>query len=400
MKCILICLLLVLWQSPVHAGQTVRGGNVIIDHPVYDNLYVTGGTITINAPVHGDLIAMAGTITINDSVMGDMVLVAGNITLNGFAGDDVRCMGGTVTILKSVAGEVAASCGNIEISKGATVKSLIALAGKARMAGLVLGSFKGEFGDLTLDGDVLGNVECKGRTFYFNGAIDGFAVISATENITVGTNAHFMKPLRYWTPQKRIRFNGAISNGSYFDKNLKIGSEEWYFLGFSSLIAVLWYMAMVATTILLIQYLFSATMKKAARSLGDNFGKMLAYGILFLVSVPVLAVLVCVTIVGLPVGLILMLGYGLLLALSTSVSAVVISNLIHQQKGAKGGLLRIGLTAMGIFVALKIISFIPIVGFLLTVVIIAVCIGAIVYCTKKSITARIDHKHSLVDAHH
>jgi uncharacterized membrane protein YccF (DUF307 family) len=58
--------------------------------------------------------------------------------------------------------------------------------------------------------------------------------------------------------------------------------------------------------ILFIQYLFSNNMKKAGDSVYKSALRSLAYGFLFCIAVPVVAVITIVTVIGLPIGIILL----------------------------------------------------------------------------------------------
>lgn len=373
----LLVLCLFLLGLTAYAGRIEYGSNITINSPVYEDLYIAGGTVVINAPVHGDLIAAGGTIQINDTVMNDILVTGGNINFHGYVGDDIRCAGGTLMIYKDVGGDVVVTGGNVIVNRSATIGSLVASGGDIRVDGNIRHELRGIFGRLTFNGSV-NNATCRGGHIIMNGVVNGPAILAASEKLVIGNKAVFRSTVNYWSPAKKVDFGNAVTGAApVFDKSLKIGSDHWYFLGFTSFIAVLWYLAMALVMIFLVTYFFPNTMYKAGMTLAASFWKSLGYGLLFFIAVPVLAIIICVTVIGLPVGLITMAGYLVLLLLAGVITAVVLSNWIHQQTGSKPGLWRLVFSGMGIFIVLKIVSLTPFLGWLVMLLIVCAAFGAV-----------------------
>lgn len=353
------------------------GKNIIINQPVYEDLYIAGGNITINAPIHGDLIIAGGTIIINDTITNDILLAGGNVMFNGFVGDDIRCAGGNIHISKNVAGDVVIAGGSVIIDKGITIGGLLASGGDITIDGNVDGEVKGAFGDLFLNGNIAKDIDCRGGRITVNGTIGGKSVLAA-RNIIIGNNAAFNNDVRYWNKQGSLDFKQSLKNGEgIYDSSLRIRSGKWHYLGAATILGLLWYLGMALLMILIIQYLFSASMKKAADTAFNNTLKSLGFGFLYFIAVPVAAVVAFVTLIGMPVGLLLVFCYITLILLATVITSVVAANWFNNRFEKKWNFWQVAFTAFGIFILIKLVSFTPFVGWLVMILLVCTAFGSI-----------------------
>ncbi len=392
MKKIILFFIMAITCIPAFAFRIEYGRNVIISQPVYENLYIAGGNITINAPVYGDLIIAGGTIIINDTVTKDILLAGGTVIFNGFVGDDVRCIGGNIHIVKNVTGEVVVSGGRITIDKGVTIGGLIAGGGNITIDGDVKGELRGTFGNLVLNGSVSGNLNARGGSITVNGTINGKSLLSA-RHIILGPRAVFNNDVRYWTKQHDLDFTPNMKNGkAEFDPILRIRSSKWYYLGSTSLKTLAWYLGMALLMILIIQYLFSSTMRKAANTVFNHSLKSLGMGLLFLLVIPVTALVAFVTVVGVPVGLLLLFGYISLLLLATVISSVVAANWINNRNNKKWNNWRLGFVAFGVFILFKFISLTPVAGVVIMILLVCISFGSILVNVQWKRRQAVDSK--------
>lgn len=364
-----------------HAASAIRmeyGNNVIISSPVHEDLYVAGGTITINAPIHGDLIIAGGTININDTIIGDILIAGGEIIFNGFAGDDIRCAGGKIRISRNVAGDVVVTGGSIIIDKGITIGNLVVSGGSVTVDGNVNGEVKGFFGEFVLNGNVAKDITCRGKKITINGTVEGKSALAASD-IIIGSNAIFNNEVRYWNRKGSLDFGQSLKNGNaIYDPGLSIDTDKWYYLGAATVLGLLWYLGMAFLLISIIQYLFSATMKKAGDTVFNNTWKSIGLGFLFFIAVPIAAVIALITVVGVPVGILLMIGYVALLLLATIITSVVTANWLNNRNNRQWNYWRIVFAALAIFIVLKILASIPFLGWLILFVMVCMAYGGII----------------------
>jgi hypothetical protein len=211
-----------------------------------------------------------------------------------------------------------------------------------------------------------------------NGTVHGTSILAA-RNIIIGSNALFNDNIRYWNKKGSVDFKQSIKGGTAsFDPSLKVKTDSWYFLGRASALGLLWYLGMVFLFLILIQYLFGNTLKKAANSISNNFGKSLLWGLIFFIGVPLLVLLLLVTIIGIPIGVIVMFSYVGLIVLATTITSLVFANWYNSKFNNGWGFWQTISAALGMFILLKIISFTPFLGWLIMLVIAFVAFGSII----------------------
>jgi hypothetical protein len=377
MKKIFLLVMMAANFMPAAAFRIEYGNNIVITRPVYENLYIAGGNVTINAPIYGDLIIAGGTIVINDTIFKDILLAGGRAFLNGFAGDDIRCAGGEIHISKNVTGEVVVAGGQVFIDKGVTIGSLLATGGNITVDGNVNGEVKGAFGNLLLNGNISKDIDCRGGKITINGRIDGRSVLAASD-IIIGNDAVFENDIHYWNRKGKLDFKQNLKNGNaIYDPTLRIRNGEWYYLGAATVLGLLWYLGMAFLMILIIQYLFANTFKKAADTVFSNSLKSLGFGLLFIIGLPVAAIVLFITLIGVPVGLLLVFFYIILLLLSSAITSVVAANWMNNRNEYHWNFWHIAFAAFGIFIVLKLLYSVPFVGWLVMILLACISYGAI-----------------------
>jgi cytoskeletal protein CcmA (bactofilin family) len=365
--------------ASVKAIEIKSGESVTINAPVREDLYVTGGTVVINAPIYGDLIVAGGTITLNDTVSFDLIVMGGEIFVNGYVADDVRSAGGRIQINGNIGGDLVVAGGTISIGKNSLVKgSLLVGGGDVTLDGTVEGQMKAGVGKLTFNGTVRKDIDFRGGELQINGQVFGKSTLAATK-INIGEGASFHNDIRYWTKDGDLDFKNSIkSGGAVFDPELEMETGRWQYLGFVSVLAVLWYLGAALIMIFVIQFLFSATFKNAASTVLSESLKSLGFGFLFVVAVPVAIVFSFVTLVGIPIGLILLFGYIILFMLATAITSVVVANWINNvYYSGKWENVKLSFAAFSIFIIMKLFSLTPFVGFGITALMVCMAWGAI-----------------------
>ncbi|HTM92434.1 MAG TPA: hypothetical protein VL095_08450 [Flavisolibacter sp.] len=378
MKKIFLLSLTCLLVYTSNAYKIAWGRTVTITTPVHEDLYIAGGTVSINAPVYGDVIIAGGTLSVNDTIMNDLLLVGGNVTINSYVADDVRCAGGELHIQKNIGGDLVITGGKVEIAKGVVISGgLITGDGNIIVNGTINGDVKVAAGSFTFNGIANKNFECRAEKFIMNGTVGGPSVLAARQ-ITIQNNASFHNNVRYWNKAGNLDFKQSIKNGNaVFDPSLKIIGDRWYFLGHATVLGLIWYLLTVFSFILLIQFLFGSTFKKAGHTTGNSLLKSLGFGFLFFIGVPVAATLLLISIIGVPIGLIVMASYVVIVLLATIITSLVFANWYNDRFGYQWGYWKIVLSAMGMFILLKLVSFTPFLGWLILLVIACIAFGSI-----------------------
>jgi len=381
MKKLLLILIAVLPTIYAFAHKTAYGKNVVITQPVLENLYVAGGSVTINAPIHGDLAIAGGTVIINDTVTGDILAGGGRIAFNGFTAGDLRCAGADVQITKNVLGDVVFAAGTLNINKGVSIGNLLMSSGDAEINGDVTGEIQAIAGQFILNGNAGKGIDCRGETIAINSTINGPSILAAT-TITTGTNASFNGGIRYWSGTGTVKFPNNKNSQAVYDPSLRINNSQWYFLGSATALGLLWYVGMAFVLILIMQYLFSAAFKKAADSVFNKTGRSLLYGMLFIVAMPVAAVIAFVTIIGVPVGLLLVFIYIASLLLASIITSVMAANWINNRYNYNWKYWHLVFISLLSFIVLKMVSALPLAGWLFMAFAVCLSLGGILISVR------------------
>ncbi|MCP9753146.1 FapA family protein [Ferruginibacter sp. HRS2-29] len=377
-KMILLILLVPLSVSAI-AGNLFVGNNVTISSPVHDNLYITGGTVTINAPVWGDVVVAGGNVFFNDSVMHDILVAGGNVTIAGIVKEDVRFAGGSLNITGRVAGDVLFTGGKLWIGKNAVVKNLISSGGQVHINGTVTGSVTALAGNVEMNGSVGDSIYCKAASILINGGIKGHSALSA-DMLMFGPHALFYGDVRYWSNKARPNFSGILINArAVEDPSLKFFPEKWYYLGAASLLGVAWYLASAFVMILLLQFLFSKTMRRAAGTLADQPVLAFKYGLLFIVLVPIISLVSMITFAGIIPALFLLAIFMLVSLAALYITAVAGANYIRLRFPGDWSNAKLVMTAFVLWIGLRLLTMVPYAGIVFILLLSAAAFGSILY---------------------
>jgi len=277
--------------SPAGAAQVQHGDpdfTLPAGQTVETDLIVFGNYVRIDGDVNGDLITFSQNVTVNGQVKGDVICFARELTVNGAVGGNVRTWSQSLTIEGTVEKNVT------DFSRQFVLEN----------KGTVNGSIMGATGDAVLDGTLGGDLLSAAGTMEIQGSLGRNANIRA-ERLTIGPTAVIAGATKY-----RGRETPKISPQAKLGSPPEITIEKrgpdytrfryyWHRIelwGAAFLFGLAWILLLPAV-------FFDATnaCKKIGRSLG--------FGVLFLIVTPIIAGIVCITIVGLGIGLATLLLY-------------------------------------------------------------------------------------------
>lgn len=378
MKTIAILLISIATAISGYTQNFRSGEKIVISTRVEEDLYLAAGNITVNAPVYGDLVVGGGTVTINDTVTGDVLVAGGNVTINGYVGDDIRGAAGEIYVNNYIAGDLVVSGGTLNVAKTSAVAGNVLLGGgEILFAGNAGGNIKGAGGKMKFSGTAEKDLIFKGEQLTVNGMVKGKSSLAAND-IVIGGQASFYNDVQYWNRKHVLDFKETIKDGApLFEPDLEININKWHYLGFSSFLGVVWYLIAVYVVILLLQYLFRPVFRSANIEVTTHASRSLFHGFLFFVLVPIGILLLMITIIGIPIGIIALIAYIILAALATAICAVSIAHLISKRASLNWKMWQHSLFALGVFIVLKLVSLVPVVGWLFMFVVACIFFGAL-----------------------
>lgn len=283
------------WPLSARAATFLANGQVSIaqGQTIDDDVYAFSGTITIDGRITRSLVVAGGTVTVNGQVDGDVTVAGGTVTINGPVGGTVRVAGGTVTIDGPVGWDVLAAGGDVTIGSASRIANDLVLgAGSATVAGQIDGDLRGSAGQVRLRGEVRGDV-----------------VLDLDNQLSLGPQAVIGGDLSYRAPRAASIDPGARIQGQtrFIPTGAATGGEQSFteralgWLG-SLLLRLAW--ALVAGTLLVL------LLPRRSATIADTLRQAplpsLLWGIGLLIAVPILAIILLITVVGVPAGLLLL----------------------------------------------------------------------------------------------
>jgi cytoskeletal protein CcmA (bactofilin family) len=320
------------------------GEKVVLSGTVNGDAYLAGGNIIVDGVVNGDLLVAGGNLNIQGEVTGDIRAVGGDVQIDGVVGGNVTTVGGSIRVDddSQIAGSMVAGGGNVEVF-GPIGKGLTAGAGTLLIANSVGGNVVTGVGELDLSSNAVVNGE-------LNYMSEEKARISRGATVSAGIN-HRVPPRHIDENKKEAIFQGAATGWTIFK----------YLSSFVIGAILLWGLPNF------MQKTRDTLVKKPVQSLGLGF--------LVLVVTPVAAVILMITVIGLPLGLVLLLGYLFLIYVSKVFVAYAIGVRILNPKSNRYAALALGL------LILAVVWFIPIIGGLVEFV--AILLGLGTYAMTK-----------------
>lgn len=367
----------------VHATDLIGKADVRINTPTSEDLYITTNTLEINAPIAGDVLALARYCYIRDSILEDVMLVAQEVQLAAPILDDARLVGGNVYIRADILGDLFIAGGTVTVDREVTIHgNIYLLGGTLHMNGHVLGESKIMGGEMTVGGTLDGISEIHGGTVTLSGIFNAPLEL-VSDQATITEQAKFFKDIRYWNAAGELDFGSSLQDGSRAiqDNALRSKQQEgdWEAtFGLSAAAYFIFRLLAAAVIIALLVWMIGDFLRRTSERLNVNYPRSLGYGMAYIFGVPLLILLLLITVIGIPVGLFTAATYGFSLGWAPILAALLTVYWWQTHKGVhwKNGKV-IGL-ALVVFAVLKLVSWIPILGWLVGLLVAAIAIGAVI----------------------
>jgi len=352
---------------PAGAAETKHGDpnySLSAGQEVKTDLIVYANYTRIDGDVDGDLIVWTQTLTVNGHVKGDVIAFAREVRLNGPVDGSLRAFANTVSVEGTVGRNVMAWGGEVTVNE------------KAKVGGTVMVGCQ----DLVLSGQVGNDVMAFGESIEINGSLSRNLRVKA-KRLTLGSTAE----IKGWTKyegHREAEVSAGAKLGSPIDFTLyKRGPDykQARFYWFVILSGGASFLFGLVLLLLAPGFFFDAT------SACNRFGAATGFGILFLIATPIVAILVCCTIVGLGVGISTLLLYAIALyASKVFVGSWLGEKLLGTSAGTGAA---IGRLALGIAI-IRAVMMIPYVGVFAASVVIVWGLGAATLAAYKNIRVR------------
>lgn len=163
-------------------------------------------------------------------------------------------------------------------------------------------------------------------------------------------------------------------------------ADQLMFPGYVSLLGIIWYYLGVLLFIMLIQYFFSNTLKKAADRALHHTLRAMTFGLLFFILVPVLIFLLMATLLGIPLGLLILIAYVTVILLVVFISSVSVANWMNRMWKRNWGFWILCSIALVVFLALNLLLMVPVLGWIVLGMLSCLAFGSILLNINWKIT--------------
>jgi len=298
-KILLPVLLLSLFVVPIAFARVVSQNTPVYslkqDEAVDDDLFVVADNITVAGTVHGDVYAFGDRITITGTVDGDVYAAGRELDISGSIGQDVVVGGAAVTIRS-------ATIGDSLVASGATVT----VADDVTIAGaFIFGA-----GDVTKNAEVGRGMYGIAGTLDLNGSVGKDAWLSlgsliVREEATIAGDLTYSLDREAELPET-LTVGGTtnlVASDSFTQTWNWRGSEpsSRMNLGYQ-----LWSYSAALLIGLLFLYFFGGVVKNVTLTMHSQLWSSLGWGIAVLFGTMPVIFIVMLTIVGIPLGFLLM----------------------------------------------------------------------------------------------
>ena len=327
------------------------------------NVYMTGAEVRIDRAVEGDLTVAAGRVHVDKAVGGDALLGAGSIDVQAPIGEDLRAAGAIVTVANSVEGSALIAGARVILTQASEIygEAWVA-AGNVTLAGRALSAVRIYAREVSIQGEIRGPVNISSDRIYIteSARIDGDITYTGANPIDIRPGAQVTGSVTRTTTGKLESANTAANVPGL--KPLR-----------PLVIAALFALGV------LLHALSPSFTANAVRTLGAAPAKSVGLGAALFFSVPPIAVLLVITIIGIPVGLTLIAAYAFVLVVGYIVSAFFLAGKLGRalRQRTLAGWMRYAFLAAALLL-LALATSVPYVGPLVLLLAAAGGLGAIV----------------------
>lgn len=352
--------------APAGAGEVKHGNpnyTLAAGQEVKTDLIVAATRTRIDGDVDGDLIVFSSSVTVNGHIKGDILGFAQELIVNGPVDGNVRTFSQSLAINRSVGKNVSSWAQQVDLDEKSAVGGSVTLFAQ----------------NADLDGQVGGDLLALTQMLDLNGSVGGNAQVRG-DRLVIGPQAEIKGTARY-QGRRQPEISPAAKMGSPMQMTMVRRGPDYTTFRYYWRQVLAWGASFIFGLVLLLiaPAFYSDVVARCNKAL-----PAIGLGILFLVGLPVVAVLACVTIVGLGLGIASLLLYVVgLYSTQVFVGSWLGEKLLGAGAGSGPAMARL---ALGL-AALRILTMLPFVGPLADFVIVIWGLGALALVFYKNVHA-------------
>ena len=362
-----IILVVIGFALPAGAMEQITGDMVNVPPgKITGPLFTAGNFIVVDADVDGDVFAAGQDITINGDINGDLLGAARTIRVNGNISGNIRCAVSDLDVNGEVGKSLTAAAAQVRLNEDSVVAGdALVFAGVATFSG-------------TLGRQALG----AGSDFRISGPIGGNVKFWGVEKLTVGQSASVNGDLAYGSPNEAVISPGAkITGTTKWDLIQKPAEPQVRQKGFDwSGVVFRFITGLLVWGVLLL--IFPKIWGKFSENILNKPGSALGWGALALLVAPLAALLLMITVIGIPLSMLLIIVYMVLLCAANIIVADAAGRYLAKSFGWEGRV-HIIWPFMLSYAVLILLGKIPVAGAFISLIVAALALGGVVLAIQR-----------------
>jgi cytoskeletal protein CcmA (bactofilin family) len=359
--------LLVLALPSAAMAAEVRNGTSAVVAPgetLNDDLFASGQTVTVAGRVTGDVYAAGQTVVVTGTVDGDLLAAAQQVVVDGTVNGNVRAAGAVITVNGHVGRSVTGAAQQVNISSSGSVDGSLVAAGET----------------ISAFGPVGRGITAGGGTLQLGGTVGG-KVLAWANTLSLGPSTRIAGDLEYRSESQAEIPSGTVAGRVQYDPIQREARQAPLLNGLFDFGGLVWLFGSAILGALAI--IFAPRASARAVELGRQ-QPLLTFGVglLALCTVPLAALLIGVTLVGIPLALAVGALYWLGLLLAWPALGLVVGTELARRVRRGEPMPVLGALVVGLIV-LHLVTHLPIVGGLVAFLGLAFGVGLIVQSFRR-----------------
>lgn len=307
------------------AAEIITEDNVTVSasETYNEDVYIFSGEVQFNGTTTRDLIVGSQDLIIGDTgrINGNLNVGAQDITIRGSVDRSARVAGQTITISGTIGGDLLVAGESVTIEEGARIRGdLLVAAAEVDVAGDVDGDIRGGVGELDIaNARIGGDVRVEVDDLSITGSqttVGGSVIYESEDAANIGDDVTITGSVQRDDPDVTSFQNDFVAGG--------------LIAGLYSLLA-----SLIAGVVVVL--LIPTTAVSIAEGVRRRPHWSLLAGIVLIIAVPILILLLMVTIIGLPIGFILLFAFLAVLYLSQVFVGLALGRLILPKSWGDAG---------------------------------------------------------------
>lgn len=350
-------LLLLFAVTPAEAAVISTGDNMTIGpgETIDDDLYIFGDTIVISGTILGDAVVFGREVIVDGQISGSLLVFAETIRITGDVAGSIRGGANNIYFQGSTGRDLMMAANSISVN-GTIGQDYFTAASSSAVTGSVGRDIRASINRLAIDAPVGGDVYVVvgDLTFGSGAAVDGLVNYTSDNEAVVDSNAVIRGSLK--------RLDPPTSDMSVTSQR----SSVWGFVR-----PILSLLALALLMILAFPGLCAGTAQVIKQRPGQSAG----VGAIILFAAPFAALLLLITVIGIPISVLSMLLYAVVICLSRVFAGYFLAQLVLDHVGKQ---LHPVLTMLGGVLVLALLFKIPYIGWILHLAAVLFGVGAFI----------------------